>query len=228
MRLAVPAPLLAFVLALALVLGPAGQRPALARYVLDYGDSITVTVKDAPQYSFGGAIRPDGVVTIPYLGELEIRGLTPDQVRERLREVLGKVLRSPEISVVVSNYRPRVVTVLGEVARPGNVDLSRADQSVLDTIALAGGFTDHAIPNQVVVLRGNGPSTRRIPVDVAHMLQTGDLSGNVKLEPGDRVQVPRSPWPTWADVRATLQTVTIVTSGVFLIIRLSTLIGGGQ
>lgn len=226
MRLAIPAPLLALVLALAVLLGPVGQRPAWALYVLDYGDAISVTVKDAPQYGFGGAIRPDGVVTVPYLGELEVRGLTPNQVRERLREVLGKVLRNPEINVVVTGYRPRVVTVLGEVARPGNVDIIRADQSVLDTIALAGGFTDHAIPSQVVVLRGNGASTRRIPVDVAYILQSGDLSGNVRLEPGDRVQVPRSPWPTWSDLRASLQTVAIVSSAVFLIIRLGGLIGG--
>lgn len=223
MRLAIPRPLVAVFIGLAIALGPMAV-PAWALYALDFGDAVAVTVKDAPQYSFSAALRPDGVVTVPYLGDLEVRGLTTDQVRERLREVLARVLRSPEVSVVVTVYRPRVVTVLGEVARPGNVDITRADQSVIDTIAAAGGFTDHAIPSQVVVLRGNGSATRRIPVDVQRMMETGDLSGNVRLEPGDRVQVPRSPWPTLRDALATVQTLSVITGALVLISRMGSIL----
>ena len=226
MRHALLRPFAALALAAALVLAPLATTPAWAVYVFDYGDAIAITIKDAPQYSYSGSIRPDGVVTLPYLGDLEVRGLTTTQVRERVRELAGKVLRSPEITVSVLGYRPRVVTVLGEVVRPGNVDLARADTSVIDAIASAGGFTDHAIPEEVLVLRGNGAATRRIPVNVKQMMATGDLSGNVRLEPGDRIQVPRSNAPTWRDVRESIQAVAIVTSAVFLIFRLATLVGG--
>lgn len=227
MRLALLRPLTTAALAAALVLAP-GAGPAWAVYAVDYGDSISIQIKDAPQYSYAGGIRPDGVITIPFIGDLEVRGLTTTQVRERVREAVSRVLRNPEITVNVVSYRPRVVTVVGEVARPGNVDITRADQSVLDTIAAAGGFTDHALPAEVVVLRGNGAATRRIPVDVKHMLATGDLTGNVKLEPGDRVQVPRSPWPTWSDTLVAVQAVSVVAGVVFLAIRLGGILGAGN
>ena len=226
LRLAFLRSLAAFALALAVAFAPAATSPAWALYLLDYGDNLAVTINGAPQYSYSGSIRPDGVITLPYLGDLEVRGLTPDQVRERVRELAGRVLRNPEVNVTVTAYKPRVVTVLGEVAKPGNVDITRADQSVLDTIAAAGGFTDHALPAEVVVLRGNGSATRRIPVDVKHMMATGDLSGNVRLEPGDRVQVPRSLWPTWRDTLAALQAVSVISGVFFLIIRLGGQLGG--
>lgn len=224
MRHASPRSLFTVVLALALMLGPVGSRPAHAAYVVDYGDGLSITVKEAPQYNVMGGIRPDGIINIPYLADLDVRGLTTEQVRERVREVVGRVVHSPQVNVVVTSYRPRVVTVLGEVVRPGNVDISRADQSVIDTIATAGGFTEHALPAQVLVLRGNGAATRRIPVDVQYMMATGDLTGNVRLEPGDRVQVPRSPWPTWRDALGAMQTVAVITGAIVLLTRLGNIL----
>ncbi len=219
-----PRPLAIFVVGLAIAFGPVATQPAWALYVVDYGDSVSIVIRDAPQYSYSGSLRPDGVVTLPFLGDVEIRGLSTEQVRERVREVVGRVLRNPEVTVSVTSYRPRIVTVLGEVVRPGNVDISRTDQSVIDTVAAAGGFTEHALPAQVVVLRGNGSATRRIPVDVQYMMATGDLAGNVRLEPGDRVQVPRSPWPIWRDVVATMQAAAVITSAIVLFTRLGNIL----
>lgn len=207
-------------LALALVLAPLATAPAAAFYIIDAGDVLTITIRGSAESSFAGLVRADGIIQIPFLGEIDVRGLTADQVRERVRALASRTLRDPIVNVAITGYRPRIVTVVGEVHRPGNVDLIRPDQTVLDVIAAAGGFTDHAIANDVAVLRGNGANSRRLPVDVQLMLRTGDLSGNIKLEPGDRVQVPRSLWPTWQEVwqgaQITVGAIGTVTSLILL------------
>lgn len=206
-------------LALALVLLPQLTLPAAAYYLIDAGDSLLIQVRGAEIYNFAGIVRPDGIVAMPFLGDVDVKGQTADQVRERVRTLVAKVVRDPLVNVAITGYRPRIVTVLGEVVRPGNIEMTRPDQSVLDTITAAGGFTDHSIPAEVVVLRGNGAATRRLPVDVAYILKTGDMSGNLKVEPGDRVQVPRSNIPTWHEVwQATQGTVAIIGLGTTIIL----------
>ena len=156
--------LTAFILALALVLTPFATAPAAAFYIIEAGDTLTITIRGSSENSFAGLVRADGIIQIPFLGELDVKGLTADQVRERVRALASKTLRDPIVNVAITGYRPRIVTVVGEVHKPGNVDLVRPDQTVLDAIAAAGGFTDRAIANEVAVLRGNGANSRRLPV----------------------------------------------------------------
>jgi polysaccharide export outer membrane protein len=188
----------------ALVCLPTAAR---ASYLLDHGDSVSVVVRDNAKWGGTFPVRPDGTVVIPFLLEVDVRGMTVEQLRDQVRTALAKQLHEPDVNVSVSTYRPRIVTVLGEVATPGNLVLSRIDQTVLDTIAAAGGFTERALPSQVTVLRGTGKATRRIPIDLAAILATGDMQGDIRVEPGDRIQVGRNPWPSWREAFATTQQV---------------------
>jgi polysaccharide export outer membrane protein len=209
---------LSILLACALSAAPV---PAALAYTLDHGDTVTVAVRDNAKWGGTYGVRPDGKLVIPFLIEMDARGLTVEQVRDQVRAAVARELHDPDVSVVVATYRPRVVTVLGEVATPGNVVLQRADQTVLDTIAAAGGFTERALVDQVTVLRGTGRATRRIPVNVAAMMASGDMAGDIRLEPGDRVQVARNPWPSWREAFATTQQVVAYIGTLSLLMMLA-------
>lgn len=197
-----------FLLGLAFALNFFGLAPAAqASYTLDFGDSVVINIRDVPQYSGTFPIQPDGMIVIPHLDEFLVRGLSVKQVQERITRKLSASIHNPQVSVVIGTFRPRTVTVLGEVGSPGVVVLGSPDQRVIDTIAAAGGFTPRSLRYDVVILRGEGPNAKRIPINVEIMMDTGDLTNNIRVEPGDRLQVGRSPWPTWQEVFTATQMV---------------------
>jgi polysaccharide export outer membrane protein len=185
--------------------------PAWALYQLDYGDSIVVTVKDAPQYATTAQIRPDGAITVPYVGDVEVAGLTPSQVGERIEKLLSRYVRSPQVSVSVSQFRSWAVSLFGEVSRPGNVTVpvARVTPTVMDALAQAGGFTDRANRSEVVLIRGTGPDAKRYVVNVEHMLKTGDFSENLALQDRDKIMVYEVWYP---DIRESLGVITTTAS----------------
>lgn len=196
-RIEVPMPrlLIAALLSLAIVSAP---TPAHAVYFVDQGDTLSIQVKDTPQYSYVGQIRPDGVITIPFLGEVEVAGLTTGQVENRVKAALKAYLRNPEVSVSVTGFRPQYVTVLGQVARPGVIQIPRPKPTLFDILAAAGGMTERAVSWEVVVLRGTGPNAKTYTVNVQEMERTANFENNIAIEPGDRIQV-REVW--WPDLR---------------------------
>ncbi|MEB3197331.1 MAG: polysaccharide biosynthesis/export family protein [Candidatus Sericytochromatia bacterium] len=200
--------------------------PAQAAYMLDFGDTVAVTVREVGQFSGAFPVQPDGTIVIPFLVDLPVKGLTTAQVRERLTAILEKQVHNPQVAVSVSGYRPRTVTVIGEVGSPGMLVLGRPDQSVIDTIAAAGGFTDRAIQSQVVLIRGQGDKAKRTTIDVEYMMATGDLTNNVRLEPGDRLQVTRNPLPSVREVFAVTNQVLSYLGTVSLVFIMLQRFGG--
>jgi polysaccharide export outer membrane protein len=195
-------------------------EPALALYILAFGDSIGVTVKDAPQYGFSGAIRPDGDITVPFIGDLEVAGLTPTDAGERIRGLLARFVSRPEVTVTVSGFHPRNVYLIGQIGKPGVANLSGTEPTLIDTIAQAGGFTNRAVKDRVTVFRGKGSNTKKFTVDVQKMLDSGDFSDNMVLTEGDRIQVPEVWYPDFQVVSGNLSLVVgfISTVGVLLVL----------
>jgi polysaccharide export outer membrane protein len=195
--------------------------PAWALYQLDYGDSIAVIVKDAPQYATTAQIRPDGAITVPFVGDVEVAGLTPFQVGERIEKLLSRYVRSPQVSVSVLQFRSWAVSLFGEVSRPGNVTMpaARVTPTVMDALAQAGGFTERANRSEVVLLRGSGPDAKRYIVNVERMLKTGDFSENLALQDRDKIMVYEVWYP---DIRESL---TVITTTASVIAALSFIFG---
>lgn len=191
---------------------------AEAVYILDYGDTIQITVKDAPQYAGNGLIRPDGVVVIPWVGEVEVLGLTPDQAAGRIASVLRPYLQNPQVQVTVTGFKPQRVTFLGQVGRPGLVNLPRPKTTIFEAISVAGGFTDRAVPSEVVIIRGEGANAEQIVVNIEHMLKTADFTGNVLVRDGDKIQVKEVWWPNWTEIRANLGMVLGMIASIALLL----------
>jgi polysaccharide export outer membrane protein len=193
--------------------------PAWALYRLDYGDNIYIAVKDYPQYSSGMAIRPDGAITLPFLGDIEVAGLTPTQLSERIAKLVGRYVRDPLVSVSVTGFRSRVVSIFGQVGKTGNVSVPAApvNPTVIDAIAQAGGFTDRANRSEVLVIRGVGKNAERIIVDVDKMIRTGDFSQNLAIEDRDTIIVPEVWYPDYRQAIGAIGTVASVISMLALI-----------
>jgi polysaccharide biosynthesis/export protein len=111
------------------------------------------------------------------------------QLQEKLATALGEFMPNPEVSVTVSDVRSYRVSVLGEVQKPGVLQL-KSDTSVLEAIALAGGFRDFASPSKIMILRKNGEGTQKIPFNYNRVVKDNRGEGNVMLKSGDVVVVP--------------------------------------
>jgi len=180
------------VAAMILALGPVGALAAPpdqpSGYTIGPDDILDVTVWNNAGLSRTVPVRPDGKISLPLLDDVQAAGLTPKQLKGDLARRLARYIASPEVSVIVREIRSRKVAVVGEVRKPGRYDVpSRA--SVLDAIALAGGFNDFARRSKMVILRMEGSTVTRIPCDYDKLVSKGDLE-TFLLRPGDTLVVP--------------------------------------
>ncbi len=132
-------------------------------------------------------VRPDGMISLPLLNDVQAAGLTPMQLRDLLVTRLSEYMPAPEVSVMVKEVRSPKISILGEVAHPGRYDL-KGRTTVLDLLALAGGLTEFASRSRIVILRGTGPGPGRVRFDYDKALRDGG-GDNLDLRPGDIVLV---------------------------------------
>jgi len=132
-------------------------------------------------------VRPDGKISMPLLNDVQAAGLTPLELREVLTRKLADYIPSPEVSIIVSDIRSFKVAVIGEVARPGRFEL-KGWVTVLEVLALAGGFTQFAARSRIVILQSDGKTMKRIPFNYNKAL-AGEQE-NFYLRNGDIILVP--------------------------------------
>lgn len=164
----------------------AASAQADAGYRLGPEDVVEVFVWKEPELSSTATVRPDGRISMPLVGEIEAAGKTPGDLEREIADGLAEYVTKPVVTVIVKEVNSPQVSVLGEVRRPGRYRIAQS-ATVLDAIALGGGFTDYARPRRVVVLRRNGAGVDRIPVDVEDVLRRGESP--LPLRPGDTVYV---------------------------------------
>lgn len=155
-------------------------------YRLGPEDVIDVFVWKEPDLSTSVVIRPDGKISLPLANELDASGKTANELQLEITERLRRYITQPIVNVMVKQINSLKISVLGEVRKP---DMYRIKNriTVLDAIAMAGGFTDLARPNRVVVLRTTAAGPQRIRIDVK---QTVGVAGAIfYLQPQDTVYV---------------------------------------
>ena len=169
-------------------LKPTINQEISADYRIGPQDVLEVLVWKNDALSKVVTVRPDGKISLPLLDDVQAAGVTPKQLKADLTRRLAKYITSPEVSVIVREIRSRKVAVVGEVRKPGRYDVgSRA--SVLDAIALAGGFNDFARRSKMVILRVEGSTVTRIPCDYDKVVSNAQLE-TFLLRPGDTLIVP--------------------------------------
>ena len=149
-------------------------------------DMLQISVWKNEPMSRAVPVRPDGKISLPLLNDVQAAGLTALELREVLAKKLAEYMPSPEVSVIVSDVRSFKVSVIGEVARPGRFEL-KSWTTVLDVLALAGGFTQFASRSRIVILRPAATTMKRIPFNYNKL--AGEQE-NFYLRNGDIVLVP--------------------------------------
>lgn len=157
-------------------------------YVIGASDVLSVTVWKQKDLSGTLLVRPDGMVSMPLLGDVHAAGLTPLQLGDRIQKKLRKFIQDPEVSVVLIQINSKVIYLLGEVGKKGPVQMTPG-MTLLEAIASAGGLTDFANSKKIYILRDQGEKHQKIPVDYKKALK-GDSAFNVVLQPGDTIVVP--------------------------------------
>jgi polysaccharide export outer membrane protein len=159
-------------------------------YIIGPGDDIQVTVYENPQMSPAGPlmVRPDGIISLPLINEVQAAGLTPMQLQAALTERFKKFVIDPTVGVTVINIKSKSVYLMGEVGHVGPIAMAPG-MTVLEAIATAGGLTPYANSKKIYILRGNGARKQQIHFDYKTAIKKGDMQG-ITLEPGDTIVVP--------------------------------------
>ena len=166
------------------------QSAAPSDYVIGPEDVLQVSVWKNETLSRVVPVRPDGKISLPLLHDVQASGLTAMQLRDKISRALSEFMPNPEVSVIVTDVRSFRVSIMGEVQRPG-VLLLRSSTTVLEAIAMAGGFRDFASPSKIMVVRkGANGQTEKIPFNYNRAIRAGEGENDIFLKTGDVIVVP--------------------------------------
>ena len=154
-------------------------------YIIGPEDILSIRVWREPDLSGPVGVRPDGKISLPLVGEIQAGGLTPDQLAEKLKQAFSKDLTNPEVMVQVATVNSKKYFITGEVNRPGSYPLV-LPTTILEAIAIAGGFRDWAVKKSILILRG----PKRYRFNYTEVVKGKNLTQNVLLENGDHIIVP--------------------------------------
>jgi len=173
---------------------PTETKPAAAAedteaYIIGESDILAINVWHEPELTRTVPVRTDGKITLPLIGELQAAGQTVDQLRTTIATQLKHFLEAPEVTVIVQEPRSQFFTVVGKVMKPGSYPLGQR-LTVMDGLALSGGFKDFAKVNKIQVVRTHRDGrVERLSFDYKRAV-AGDLKQNFVLEQHDMIVVP--------------------------------------
>jgi polysaccharide export outer membrane protein len=163
--------------------------PWADEYRIGPEDVLDVTVWNHPDVARTVPVRPDGRISLPLVNDVVVAGLTATELRDLLTQKFTLYFPSPEISIIVREIHSFKVSVMGNVRTPGRFEL-KSRTTVLDALALAGGFTEFAERRRVVVLRHEGSAMKRLRFDYDDSVSESGSPAPMFLRPGDVVVVP--------------------------------------
>lgn len=181
---------------LGLLCSTAGQAadapatPTAPAYALRHGDTVLVSVWREETLQKEVRILPDGSITFPLAGRVDVAGLSSTEVEKRVAEKLKAYIPDPVVSVVVTGIAGSQVYVLGKVLKPGPVQLSSPDTTVLQVLSQAGGLDKFADGAAIRVLRETPQGPGLLQVNYDKLIKGDNLNTNVRLKAGDTILVP--------------------------------------
>lgn len=159
-------------------------------FIIGNDDMLAINVWKEPDVSKSVPVRSDGKISLPLVGEVQAAGRTPLRLEQDIAAKLKNYIAEPEVTVIVQQINSQKFNVLGMVGRPGSYPISNS-ATVLDAIALAGGFRDFAKQKSIYVLRQNADGTQtRLPFNYKEVVKGKNPAQNIKLQPRDTIVVP--------------------------------------
>lgn len=158
-------------------------------FVIGNEDVLAISVWKEAELSRVIPVRSDGKISLPLVGEMQATGKTPRQLQAEIVTGLKTYMDEPEVTVIVQEIRSQRFNILGHVQKPGSYLLS-PPTTVVDAIAIAGGFRDFAKIKSIYVLRDDGGKQVRLPFNYKNVIKGAHPEQNVQLQPRDTVVVP--------------------------------------
>src|SRR5215470_3142569 len=163
-----------------------GPAPDQKDFIVGPEDVLEVQVWDNKDLNQSVFVRPDGKTSLPLVGEIQAAGKTVQELQDYLTSVYSKTVKGAAVTVIIRDIKSRPVYFVGGFGKPGPLQLMRDNLSLLQAVSLVGGVLPTADAEKSFVLRKD----KIIPIDFTKLVQKGDLTQNIKLEPGDTVVAP--------------------------------------
>lgn len=161
-----------------------------AHYIIGNDDVLGIDVWNEKELTQNITVRSDGNISMPLIGEVQATGRTPLQLEEEITTKLRAFITQPDVTVIIKQMNSRKFNILGRVMKPGSYPLT-ATTTVLDAIAIAGGFQDFAKQKNIYVLRHNpAGGESRLPFNYKNVIRGEHPDQNIRLEPHDTIVVP--------------------------------------
>ncbi len=158
-------------------------------YTIGADDVLNVMFWRDKEMTADVVVRPDGRITLPLVNDVIAAGLTPEQLRDRVRAEASKFVEEPSVTVVVKQINSRRVFITGLVGKPGAYPMTRAI-TVLQLISIAGGLDEFANVKKIMIMRNDGGRQISMKFNYADVRQGKNLQQNIELQAGDTVVVP--------------------------------------
>jgi polysaccharide export outer membrane protein len=158
-------------------------------YIIGPEDVLGVVFWRDQEMSGDVPVRPDGMITLPLVGDIKAAGLTPEALKAQVEKAASRLITDPTVTVAVRQINSRKVFITGQVATPGAYPLT-GPRTVLQLIALAGGLLEYADSNNITTLRTVNGKQVSYKFRYKDVSRGKSLEQNIELLPGDTVVVP--------------------------------------
>jgi polysaccharide biosynthesis/export protein len=165
---------------------PAAQTPL---YVIQPNDMLEIFVWKEPELTRKVLVRPDGRISFPLVQDLMAAGISPGELKDQIEKRLKEFLSAPNVTVIVDAIQSYRVFVVGKVQKPGMVS-SEKPITVLQALALAGGFQEYAKDSDIMVIRNSALENLSFDVNYKDVVRGKKPEQNITLRSGDVVVVP--------------------------------------
>lgn len=160
-----------------------------AGYLIGPGDVLEIIVWREPELSRTVHVRPDGKISLPLVDDIQAAQSTLMELKQRITDTMADFVESPSVYIMLQENRSKSYYLVGMIARPG-VYLLERDTSVLQAIATAGGLTEWAKKDDIVILRNGPEGDFWIEFNYGRLVSGKNIEQNILLKPGDVIVVP--------------------------------------
>jgi polysaccharide export outer membrane protein len=169
------------------------KKLLVAEYLIGVDDKVQVDVWKHTDLTVNVPVRPDGMISVPLIGEVLAGGRTPKDVAADIQTRLSKYIKQPNVAVILMELRSHEylsrVRVTGSVRTPLSLTF-RQGMTVLDVVLAAGGLNDFASGNSTKLFRKLNGKIQAISIDLDDIFSNGEMETNYAMEPGDILSIP--------------------------------------
>jgi polysaccharide export outer membrane protein len=160
-----------------------------ALYIIQPNDVLTIFVWKEPNLSGKFTVRPDGRISFPLVQDMQASGMNPSKLKEQIEESLKQYIDAPNVTVIVEAIQSYRIFVTGKVNKAGVIQVEKPI-TVLQALALAGGFQEFANMADIVIIRNSGEDSTRFLFNYPEVIKGKNFNQNMLLRSGDVVVVP--------------------------------------